>query len=290
MLNRFFVIVVALLIGLSLVGSVVAQESRLLGDVVVTTGGDIQSLSSGTIPQATPVPPCPPSSGGIVVDGCTDDWIGIEPIVVDPKGDFDSRADVVQFSIMNDSENVYVLFQFSVPPTSATFLLINADGKRNTGCDPGRLGMDIGVTFDPNFGAYAGDARDCGWGSEEFPKAVKMVTRGKFLEASIPISLLRAVVSGVRILEITGANDFFGPVRYEVRVPAIVGATAGQGLDLLVAPICHNLTTSRRVAGKRGSLEIDCRKLGLAIRPGDVVEIRFLGLVNKRSQGDEPRG
>lgn len=141
----------------------------------------------------------------IKVDGDLSEWVNIPILISDPVGDYLLGADIVNVKIANDKDFVYFLEEFSSPRTNYTYIELDTDLNRDTGC-AGLLGAEYGITFGFSFD-YIGDARDCGWTSNDFPGALVRVESGRFLEASVPISILEILSPGLTAFNIFTGND-----------------------------------------------------------------------------------
>ncbi len=226
--------------------------------------------------------------GQIDLDGCSDDWHrnGIRPLINDLRGDMEPAGlDLRRVYVTNNEEFLYLLVEFAGPPVNSSFLLLNTDGNRYTGCAPG-MGFEFGITFSPASppeNSYVGDARNCSWGGDDFPGAMEFTVRGNFIEASIPLTVLNAL-GPVTEIEFFCGNDPCTPERYTVkngRTP--VGGTV-QGLKpfllgrYLVA--CINQTTGQEVQELVTDREWDCEAMGLSISLGDIVFTGVTGVVS----------
>ncbi len=245
---------------------------------IPATGGGGRSL-----------PPCSIQPGKVFVDGCPDEWfaMGIKPSIVDDFGDMKpSGLDILNVYITNDNSFLYILVEFAAPPVNASFLFINTDGNRHSGC--GYRGAELGITFQPEStpeDSYIGDARDCGWGSMDFPGALKYVARGNFIEASVPLGVLMTFGS-VQEIEIFCANDDCGSTRYALKTvpnPSVQPGGTLEGLEPFMmghfVAMCTNLSTGQQVWGIIDSAHWNCGELGLSTSPGDLVFGGGAGLI-----------
>ena len=286
-------IVVAVGIMMSLAGTPAARAGSYMtneGQVVT----DHKPAVSVSAPRAgdgegSESHPCMATTiGQIDLDGCPDDWhrAGIRPLINDPHGDMEPAGlDFRRLYVTNDEEFLYLLVEFAGPPVDSSFLLLNTDGNNYTGCAPG-MGFEFGVTsspVSPPENSYIGDARDCSWGGDDFPGALKYVVRGNFIEASIPLTVLNAL-GPVSEIEFFCGNDPCAPERYAMkngRTP--VGGTV-QGLKPLILgrylAVCINQTTGQEVQELVVDREWDCEAMGLRISSGDVVFTGGTGVVS----------
>ncbi|MBI4224867.1 MAG: hypothetical protein HY617_00905 [Candidatus Sungbacteria bacterium] len=286
--RSFFVLVAVLSL---LVGSrVLANESRMNRDGTVsitgaTTGKSAQQTGGGgggSTCQAVP-------AGQIALDGCPDDWYraGIKPLIVDNFGDVQPiGADLLNVYMTNNDIYAYFLLEFAGPFEGASFLLLNVDGDRRSGCATPTMGFEYGVTFSRD-GSYVGDARDCGWGGDDFPTALQVVFNGRFIEATIPLEVLKTLApkTGLKTIEVFCNNDECEPGIYTLKTASQSTHVGGsmKGLTPLGA-LCQNLRTNQQVwiwmiGGS--ATHYDCQKAGLIVMPGDAVVVAGTGVVPK---------
>ncbi len=157
--------------------------------------------------------------GTITVDGNPADWIaaGIPKLIIDPVGDGgQAGTDLVSIRVADDGDKVYFLFELAGPPVPFSFFGLDVDTNPNTGCAAYGVGMEYGITIDPSPGGlvYIGDARDCGWGSGDFPGALVTATGGNFIEASVPIATLRVLNAALSQFDLGCGTDSCTVHRY----------------------------------------------------------------------------
>ena len=150
--------------------------------------------------------------GTIIVDGDPSDWFdaGIGPLITDPPGDqAPPGLDALSLRVTDDGTNVYFLYEFAGPPVGSSFLLLDVDTDASTGCNFIGVGYEYGVTFTPSNipGSYIGDGQDCGWSAGDFPGALTAAVGGNFIEASVPIDILKILNPNLTEFDITCSND-----------------------------------------------------------------------------------
>ena len=165
-------------------------------------------ISSGSVPPGT-----------IIVDGNPSEWqgAGIGPLITDPPGDqAPAGLDALSLRVTDDGINVYFLYEFAGPPVDFSYLLLDVDTDASTGCNVRGVGYEYGVTFTPSNipASYIGDGQDCGWGADDFPGALTAAVGGRFIEASVPIDILKILYPNLTEFDITCANDSCDIGRY----------------------------------------------------------------------------
>ncbi len=155
--------------------------------------------------------------GTITVDGDPQDWFdaGITELIIDPSGDMTQPGlDMLSLRVTDDGVNVYFLYEFAGPPVDFSYLYMDTDTNPGTGCYIG-IGMEYGLNFGPSSGlSCIGDARDCGWGSDDFPGALIVTVGGNFIEASVSIATLEILSPALTEFDITAGNDDCAVARY----------------------------------------------------------------------------
>lgn len=152
-------------------------------------------------------------AGSINVDGDPSDWDGIPDLITDPAGDSGDYPDVISIKVVHDADFVYLLAEFASPPSSSTYFHLDTDRNPETGCSNYGMGFEYGIVINPTFG-YIGDAGDCQWGSSDFPGALIFAFDGNFIEASVPISILKILTPDLTGFDIYASNDFTNIARY----------------------------------------------------------------------------
>lgn len=264
--------------------SQVGASSRYEGGVVATTDVPTMYLPHTSGDGGGGGGICSRQLDRITVDGCPDEWsaMGIKPLITDARGDANPPGlDLLKVFMTNDAEFLYVLMEFAAPPSGYSYLLLNTDGNPNTGCSPG-VGFEFGITFSPSRpqDSYIGDARDCGWDGADFPGALKSAVRDNFIEAVVPLKVLRAFGPAQEI-EVLCNNDWCEPARYTIKVPVGGAVTGLQPIFGQFIAVCYNLSTGEQVVEFVPSPEWDCKKLGLQFNPGDLVLTGAAGVVPK---------
>ena len=204
---------------------------------------------------------------GITVDGDVADWAGILPLITDPLGDVVTRflfLDFLSLRVTNDATSVFFLYEFAENVTMCcAFLLLDTDLSLATGCLPGLVGTEYGIAFAPA-GSFIGDMRDCSFGPSDFPGALNVAFAGRFIEASVPIAVLRILTPVLTGFDIVTNNDFSPRTRYNLAptcngIPATIVGTDGDdkikgtsGDDAIVG-----LGGNDRIDGKGGNDCID---------------------------------
>ena len=144
----------------------------------------------------------------IIVDGDPCDWAGIDPLITDLRGDYKAGFDFVNLSVTEDGTYVYFLYEFNGAPMNCTYLVMDTDRNSTTGCQWLGFGVEYGITFfSTGDDGYIGDARDCSWGSEDFPDALIWAVANQYIEAAVPISTLEILTPGLTKFDITTIND-----------------------------------------------------------------------------------
>jgi hypothetical protein len=127
------------------------------------------------------------SNAGIIVDGDPSDWAAIPALITDPAGDIDANgndADIVSIKVTSDSNFVYILLERANPPgaSAIAYLFLDTDMNPATGCRTAVSGLGVEyailfATFEINPGKHTvfADARDCGWGGDDFPGALTAI-------------------------------------------------------------------------------------------------------------------
>lgn len=210
-MKRFYYCVTSISLALLLspiVGHTATVETSPDGSVSYINEEDTSGDSSTIAPAVV----SPGTFATINVDGDPSEWAGIPVLISDPVGDRPG-ADIVNIKVANDGDFVYFLKEFSAPRSTFTYLLLNTDLNKNTGCGAGTLGMEYGIAFGFSYD-YIGDARDCSWGGSDFPGALVRAEAGRFLEASVPISILEILSPGLTAFDVRASNDSTITARY----------------------------------------------------------------------------
>jgi len=211
----------------SLTGSVLfvvglgLYQTQAHGKTITSPDGNF----SKHIPDQTGLPQASPAHiggksvhpGTITVDGDPQDWFdaGITELIIDPSGDMSQPGlDMLSLRVTDDGVYVYFLYEFAGPPVDFSYLYMDTDTNPGTGCYIG-IGMEYGLNFGPSSGlSCIGDARDCGWDSDDFPGALIVAVGGNFIEASVPIATLEILSPALTEFDITAGNDNCAVARY----------------------------------------------------------------------------
>lgn len=136
----------------------------------------------------------------ISVDGNPTEWESIDRLLNDPVGDgpFDPSGlyhpgqDFMSIAVTNDSKNVYFLLEFVSDYGGGIKLFLDTDLDASTGCNGAEYIVFVSPTA-PGANLALADGRDCTF-QDDFPGAIRSEKRGRFVEASVPIDTLRALV------------------------------------------------------------------------------------------------
>ncbi|MBI2053287.1 MAG: hypothetical protein HYT41_00885 [Candidatus Sungbacteria bacterium] len=277
------VLSVAILGLMFLLVSVHAQTTVVGKDGTATTSGQPAahgSLASETGGGGGGSGVCGEGAGtSINVDGCPQDWfaLGARPIITDEYGDYLAGADILNVWVTDDGQSAYFLAEFAAPPTATFYFFLDTNSTPKTGCQIQGIGVEYGITIDPkwSFQPFLGDARDCGWGADDYPGVLKVAMSDRFVEFSLPLDILRQLTQGTLTkFSVVGMNDGTPVGKYFLR-----GVGANVHGFLPVEGFCANFTTGQFITVPAGRNEWNCPDLGFKVRPGDQVFTGAAGVV-----------
>ena len=213
-----------------------SKKALLFATMAVFLFVSMTAFASTALPVITPV-----------IDGVFSDWSGYQPLITDPAGDFTRGLDVTEFRITNDSQNIYLMWEFAQPLSGNTYVAIDADNNASTGgyILPYDMGIEVGVLISPERG-FVGDARDMSYSANDFPDALKYELFENWAEASFPLSVLSSLVDDYSTMKLYLANDQGGPALYSLKTTAAPVPAAG----ILLGSGLLGLIGFRRRAGR----------------------------------------
>jgi hypothetical protein len=172
-----------------------------------------------------------------VIDGNTQDWAGIAPLIIDAGGDgpFNQQGqyfpgeDFRSVTVTNDSTNVYLLLEFAANYSGGILLALDTDLDTTTGCNGAEYAIFV-TGSEPGAGLALSDYRDCQF-SNDFPGTVTSqvsVNDARFVEAAVPIATLRTLTPGLTGFRLSGVAT--------APPPSGVNDSMGQALYAIVPP------------------------------------------------------